>query len=78
MIPGYKSFLNRMALKTILKPVEVPNFHLGVYPYEVLENIENGRIAKTTPIFQDTAVMSGVDETTPNVGPYLGESLGGF
>lgn len=93
MFPAYKGFLNRLALKVLAKPVDVPNFHLGVAPYEVLQNVERGRLARTMPNLQRDAVTGGVligqtytgvpgwGSIIPNVAPgdipYYGEFLGG-
>lgn len=93
MLPGYKSFLNRMALKQLDRPVDVPNFHLGITPYETFENIEGGQFSVTMPdLYRDPLTggiligqtyegISGWGSIVPNLSPgdipYYGEPLGG-
>lgn len=60
MFPNYMPFLNRMALKVLNRPLDVPNFHLGIFPYEVMENIEDGRLSRTIPMIQTSPVTGGV------------------
>jgi len=49
MMPQYKTFLNRVALQTISRSVDIPSPALGVSPFECLEPLNRSRIMFSQP-----------------------------
>jgi hypothetical protein len=67
MIPGYKSYLNAVALKSVIVKVDVPSVYLGVQPWETLENVEHNQFAITQLV-----PPRSVDGDTNSYGSYFG------
>lgn len=68
MIPGYKPYLNAVALKSVLVGVDVPSVYLGIAPFESLESVEGLHQFDTST----TAVARSVDGSTIQEGSYFG------
>lgn len=68
MIPGYKPYLNAVALKSVLVRVDIPSVYLGIAPYESLESVEGlHQFAVET-----TSIARSVDGSTIQAGSYFG------
>lgn len=94
MFPGYKNQLTGLALNQVSRPVHEPNYHLGVYPFEVLTNVTRLGYTRTMPEVRQNLVSGGVPvgqtyEGVPGWGsiipeimvdssPYYGDEIGGF
>jgi len=49
MMPGYSKFTKAIALKGIVRPIDVPSVQLGVGKDETMESIQHGRAVRTQP-----------------------------
>lgn len=68
MIPGYKPYLNAVALKSVLVGVHVPSVYLGIAPFEELESIEGLHQFDAS----NTTIARSVDGSTVQAGSYFG------
>lgn len=93
MLPGYKPYLNALALHRVIVEVDVPSVYLGVAPFETLENVEGQQFAmtrlETVRAVDGSTIPDGsyfglpgygslVPELEPAEFPYYGEPLGGI
>lgn len=68
MLPGYKPYLNAVALKSVLVGVDIPSVYLGIAPFESLESIEGFQQFDQPAI----TVARSVDGSTIQEGSYFG------
>lgn len=91
MMPGYSKFTKAIALKQVLRPLDIPAVSLGTSPFELLNPVRNGRPVLSEPRMdvKTGGVVAGqsyegtsgwgslIPDITPGDIPYYGPDTGG-